>query len=484
MRGYSIQERSDNSPILPNELMEFIKKDTYSLIIKGSAGTGKTTLSLTILRALEIKDNFFYICTRASPKQLLTSYPWIAKFKESQERETPNSATNETDVPINFEDARLDEPESLFERITNELMDVKAPLIVIDSWDAIASFMDREARLNNERVLQTWRERAGAKLIFVNEDPSNTSLDFVVDGAVKLDQVFYQDIRVREISLLKLRGIKIRKPSYMFTLDKGNFRSIQTHNPKNFIINLDSINFLQFDKKKNTRRLLLCEQGLIKSGYNELDTNLGGGFPRRGIAVIEVESGINVLVAMAFLFKIMATFLKLGNVVFFEPPESIDPTRLSLYFKSYLSVVQTDPERFFWLGSKIKGLTEPFSSWADKDQGDPLLGYPHENIVKEHQSDPNRLLLSILPLNRLQRLDPRNKMEHLSYARQNIDLTIFIARENEPIPWTLEICDIVLKVSVIKGSLFLRPLYPLSPILAMEVNNSFGYPILKLIPLV
>jgi KaiC/GvpD/RAD55 family RecA-like ATPase len=189
MLGYSIQERSDNSPIIPNELMEFIKKDTYSLIIKGSAGTGKTTLSLTILRALEIKDNFFYICTRASPKQLLTSYPWIAKFKESQERETPNSATNETDVPINFEDARLDEPESLFERITNELMDVKAPLIVIDSWDAIASFMDREARLNNERVLQTWRERAGAKLIFVNEDPSNTSLDFVVDGAVKLDQI-------------------------------------------------------------------------------------------------------------------------------------------------------------------------------------------------------------------------------------------------------------------------------------------------------
>jgi KaiC/GvpD/RAD55 family RecA-like ATPase len=482
MREYSTQEKSDNSLIIPTELMEFVKKDTYSLIIKGSAGTGKTTLSLTILRALKIKDNFFYICTRVSPKQLLTSYPWIAKFKESQERETQNSATNETDVPINFEDARLDEPESLFERITNELMDVKAPLIVIDSWDAIASFMDREARLNNERVLQTWRERAGAKLIFVNEDPSNTSLDFVVDGAVKLDQVFYQDIRIREISLLKLRGIKIRKPSYMFTLDKGNFRSIQTHNPKNFIINLDSINFLQ-SNKKNTQRSLLCGQGLIKSGYNELDANLGGGFPRRGIAVIEVESGINILVAMAFLFKIMAAFLKFGNVVFFEPPESVDLTRLGLYFKSYLSVVQTDPERFFWLGPKIKGLTEPFSSWTNKDQDDPYLGYLRKNVVKE-QSDPNRLLLSILPLNRLQRLDPRNKMERLSYARQNIDLTIFIAQENEPIPWTLEICDIVLKVSVIKGSLFLRPLYPLSPILAMEVNNSFGYPTLKLIPLV
>ena len=54
-----------------------------------------------------------------------------------------------------FEDARLDEPESLFERITNQLMDVRSPLIIVDSWDGVASFMDRESRLNNERVLQT-----------------------------------------------------------------------------------------------------------------------------------------------------------------------------------------------------------------------------------------------------------------------------------------------------------------------------------------
>ena len=32
-----------------------------------------------------------------------------------------------------FEDARLDEPESLFERITNQLMDIKAPIIIINT---------------------------------------------------------------------------------------------------------------------------------------------------------------------------------------------------------------------------------------------------------------------------------------------------------------------------------------------------------------
>ena len=332
---------------LPNELMQFVKKDTYSLIIKGSAGTGKTTLSLTILKALYIKDNFFYICTRVSPKQLLLSYPWIAKFKETQKERGPVPETGEMDVPLNFEDARLDEPESLFERITNELMDVKAPLIIIDSWDAVASFMDREARLNNERVLQTWRERAGAKIIFVNEDPNDTSLDFVVDGAVKLDQIVYEDVRIREISLLKLRGIKISKHSYTFTLNNSNFRSFQTYNPRNFAINPDIITPLPLDKKKNNALQLLREHGSIKTGYKELDTNLGGGFPRRGIIVLEVDSKINVAVPMSFLLKIVVTFLNCDSVVFFEPPVSVDTTSAGIYLKSYPALLQTGSHKFF-----------------------------------------------------------------------------------------------------------------------------------------
>src|SRR5919108_4481078 len=158
---------------IPYELMQFVQRYTYSLLIKGYAGTGKTTLSLTILRALNIKSNFFYISTGTSTKQLFLYYPWLGKLIEQpKESESEEVLANEYNVS-SFEDARLDDPESLFERITNQLMDVKAPIIIIDSWDAIASFMDKEARVNNERVLQTWRERAGAKLIFICEDPND-----------------------------------------------------------------------------------------------------------------------------------------------------------------------------------------------------------------------------------------------------------------------------------------------------------------------
>jgi KaiC/GvpD/RAD55 family RecA-like ATPase len=481
MKRFPTQEKINPAKI-PDELMQFVKKDTFSLIIKGAAGTGKTTLSLTILRALDIKYNFFYICTRVSPKQLLMSYPWISKFNEGLTEQKPTS--NENDIPINFEDARLDEPESLFERITNELMDVKAPLIIIDSWDAVASFMDREARLNNERVLQTWRERAGAKLIFVNEDTTDSSLDFVVDGAVKLDQVSYEDIRLREISLLKLRGVKISKPSYLFTLDEGNFRVFQNHNPNDFLTNIDLINFSRPDKKKYSQGSSLNERGLIKSGYKELDINLGGGFPKRGIAIVEVEAGINMRVAILFLFRIIWTHLKSGNVVFFEPPDSIDLASLESYLKPYLSLVQTHTERFYLVRSQAKDLTEPLISGTHEGRSKNEMSNFYKKVLKHQQSRTNKLLLGVLSSSRFQVLNSRLKTDYITFARRNIDLSIFVARKSETIKCVTEICDIILRICLVKGSLFLKTLYPMSPILAMEVDQTSGYPAMNLIPLV
>ncbi|MBA3285496.1 MAG: AAA family ATPase, partial [Nitrosopumilus sp.] len=169
--SYSVQPNEKkitkkNSAIghLPPELLKFVNNDTYSLLIKGKPGTGKTTLALTLMDNQNYEGNYFYISTRLSIRQLLYFYPWITKF----------TLNNESKHGYKFEDARLDEPESLFERITNQLMDVKSPIIIIDTWDTIALFMDRESRLNNERVLQIWRERSGAKLIFLSDSSDLT----------------------------------------------------------------------------------------------------------------------------------------------------------------------------------------------------------------------------------------------------------------------------------------------------------------------
>src|SRR5438067_9396114 len=270
----SKNKKQTEKPIhIPHELMQFVQRNTYSLLIKGYAGTGKTTLSLTILRTLKIKSNFFYMSTRISPKQRFLCDPWLDKFVGRPKVSEPHEMSGRDYNLSSFEDARLDEPESLFERITNQLMDVKAPIIIIDSWDAIASFMDKEARLNNERVLQTWRERAGAKLIFISEDPKDTTLDFLVDGIVELGQTFYSNTRIREIFLSKLRGVMINKPSYIYSLNDGIFRSYDIYNPSDFISSANSC--IAFNKIEHIFQSVF-EGPHIASGYPELDTILGG----------------------------------------------------------------------------------------------------------------------------------------------------------------------------------------------------------------
>jgi KaiC/GvpD/RAD55 family RecA-like ATPase len=479
MRKYS-QPKSEKSINIPAELLQFVKKDTYSLVIKGAAGTGKTTLSLTILKALDIKSNFFYICTRVSPRQLSMTYPWITKYVESQKERMPGPSSSETEVPINFEDARLDEPESLFERITNELMDVKSPLIIIDSWDAVASFMDREARLNNERVLQTWRERAGAKLIFVNEDPVYTSLESVVDGAIRLDKVDKGNVRFREISLLKLRGIRISKPSYLFTLNKSSFRSFQTFNPRNFWIEPDSAGPIHFKNSIRNKPFTLLEQGHIKSGYDDLDLNLEGGFPRRAVVVLEVGQNVSKLVAMVFLFRVIQMFLASGNVVFFEPPNAIGSIGANRFTKSCLSVAQSGSGKFFRVGPQFGNVASSVD--RDRNPKENFLSFLSKSITKEQQNNPNKLMLCVLSQDHFQSPDTHILLEHLLQAKQTLDLSIIISSES--FAWSPDIVDLSMKIVVVNGTLILRTLYPFAPILAIEVEKRFGLPLANLTPLV
>ena len=67
-------QRLDNFANIPIELKQFLQQDTYSLLIKGHAGTGKTTLALTILREQDVNMNCLYISTRISPEKLFQYY--------------------------------------------------------------------------------------------------------------------------------------------------------------------------------------------------------------------------------------------------------------------------------------------------------------------------------------------------------------------------------------------------------------------------
>lgn len=463
MSNHNTGEFQDQVKI-PRELAQFLKQETYSLIIKGNTGTGKTTLALSILREFGVNKNCLYISTRISPDQLFQYYPWVANFFNQTKNTEP---TESSDAPVDnsmFVDARLDESGPLFERITNELMDVRAPTIIIDTWDAVGFLMDRETLMNNLRVLQTWRERAGARMIFVTENSEDKAFDFLVDGIVELRQRQDNERTVREIFLSKLRGVRINKPSYIFSVNNSQFHSYEHFQPWK----LEDSMYFPASAKDIVKQDLANNESYFTTGYHELDRVFGGGFPKNSTISIELDFHVNAKIALAFLSKTIANFIATNNLVLFHPFEKSGPELLSRYQKLF----NTQKDLVTILSNTINTNTQAKSKKHPRPIEDTILA-----IKKKHHK---KHLLSIFGsdiVNLLSKTDSDpNASDLLALIKSNSDLSIFISRRSHVNKHNhlSEISDIRLLIREIDGTMFLQSETPWSQLYAIELPQEKG----------
>ncbi|MGI0088450.1 MAG: RAD55 family ATPase [Nitrosotalea sp.] len=452
----------DSQVKIPNELLQFLRQDTYSLLINGNAGTGKTTLALSILRILNINKNCLYISTRISPEQLFQYYPWIKEFfDQTKQIEDIETSTTEVSHPI-FVDGRLDEPSSLFERITNELMDVRAPIIVIDTWDAIGFLMDKEALANNAKVLQTWRERAGAKIIFVTENPEDKTFDFLVDGIIELRQKYYNERRVREIFLSKLHGVRINRPSYIFSVNNNLFHSYDHYSPSEFFKSV------HFSSVEGADTNLFKNKSHFTTGYHELDKMLGGGFPVRSAVNIELFPHVNAKIAFALLSKIIANFIASQNSLLFQPFEKTGHDMIMQYQKSFnhkKELINVITER---QSKKLKD---------DEDSNISQLRQVRQLVQKIKKKHPKKMLLSIIcpdtGRSTSKTIPDTDNLEVLSFIKANSDLSVFISRRMPDNRHTQvsEISDMRFSILDLDGTVFLQSETPWSQLYAIVTQS-------------
>lgn len=347
---------------IPPELEEFLSRETYSLLIKGASGSGKTILAMTILGRFRASESMLYLATRTSPHQLAKDYPWIGEVAglstEPKRVASPQEGAWETLV-----DARLDEPGIVFERITNVLMDKHAPTVVVDSWEALSESMEDDALRTNIRVLQTWRERAGARLIFVGEDAANTAIDSVVDGVVTLSEQMFSGRRLREIFLSKLHGVKISAPSYYFSLENGLFHSFARYSHAGF----------GFASRMPSRGLPRSggRRHHLTTGFRALDEALEGGYPSKSVCWIEIDPRVDSEVVVAFLSGTIREWASSGRSVVLQESEGIDPYAVA-ELRASLGAGGSDKLRVWGPASGRKGakgerITELRSSMGEAD---------------------------------------------------------------------------------------------------------------------
>ncbi|HEV2226585.1 MAG TPA: ATPase domain-containing protein [Nitrososphaerales archaeon] len=448
-KGRTVLEPALAMDRLPDELAKFLSRDTFSLVIKGESGTGKTILALTMLKALQPLENVLFVSTRTSPLQLFEYYPWIEEIfgppgplKDFGEKERAEGW--ETLV-----DSRLDEPNIVFERVTNVLMDKQAPVVVIDSWEALAEGLGSEALRTNIRVLETWRERAGARFIFIGEDPANSTIDYMVEGIVVLKDRTTGGRRLREIMLPKLHGVQIHKLSHFFTLNGGSFRSLPGYSPGDY----------SFSNPLPIRldRPLHREKGRIPTGHASLDTVLKGGFPSKSVAFVEVDDAVDAKAGLVLVNKLVQDWASSGGTVVMQRPRGIEEGFVTQYAKSFM-------------GAKAKtGMIV-----LDGSEGSQRL---------LERLKPGAKILAVASPQTRGREGAEIWEESVVSLQEMADLTIIFGRPDMKGP-AVEGAETRLRLLQIDGTLFLQGEVPWSPLLGVIPTMTAGNPMIQLEPLV
>ncbi|MBS7251363.1 MAG: AAA family ATPase [Candidatus Freyarchaeota archaeon] len=267
---------------VPEELVWALNLEEGSLHIKGSPGTGKTTLALELAKALAPRESV-YVSTRLSLEKIYKFYPWIRETIPSSniivaaKKLTPDTPKTSDKQPSEG----LAKPDFM-EEVYSKIVRGKNKILIVDSIDALKSNTNLpQGDLGLENILLEMGEKTGTSVIMVSETESDCQLDSLVDGVVTLRKRFLEDRILREILVEKMRGAEIKHPLYLFTLAGGRFTYFKN-------------SYHSIPPREIKTQIGGVETDTIPTTIPELDEALNGGLKRSSLNVMELSQGIGL----------------------------------------------------------------------------------------------------------------------------------------------------------------------------------------------
>ncbi|MGQ9583265.1 MAG: gas vesicle protein GvpD basic region 2 domain-containing protein [Thermoplasmatota archaeon] len=349
---------------MPPEVVSLLNyPDGRFLLVKGSAGTGKTMFCLELIR----ECGGLYVSTRVRAERLYKDSPGLeesvpADFiidasveldegvlrdfverpgerdgaacpeegRERGDRRGPEiegrARARRGEAPQVAGAARQgDEPRvelpipPLINRILDKTELAQTPfVVVIDSWDAIFSLTravsSRRRGPGREEMqtmlLRAFRNRA-LNLVMVEEGEAESSLDYLVDGIIELRKGTLRDRVIRRMHLRKMRGTEIHHAEYLFTLVGGRFQYFEPFVPK-------------IPARIKRWRPMSDTEARFSSGSEDLDILVGGGFRRGSSVLVDVGPGVPDAALEQLVVQTSANFLAQGRPVMMVLPGGLD----------------------------------------------------------------------------------------------------------------------------------------------------------------
>ena len=353
------EKKNMRSATFPSEIIKFVSSPGgHSLILRGMAGTGKTTLALQMIEELAAVQQSYYMSTRVSDQSLFNQFPWLLeKVKEGEILKARKKLKKKSDSEQQVEkilvglaaikgemksekikaprreltrlqgiiesggEAEVAEPSGESEltvtigptmpeiEMAYDVVDKALPertLVVIDSIDALAEkYGVPAARLINT-LQKDLVEGVGSNIVYVLEMP-DPLLDYLGDGVIYLSLSGQTGRRIRELDILKLRGCEIRQSKYVYSLLGGRVRTFEYSR------------YTKPDKPKALSVIQDPDNKHVSTGNKDLDEMIEGGLPKGTITLIELSPGVPVAASSAIENAIVCNFAAQGRGVAWVP---------------------------------------------------------------------------------------------------------------------------------------------------------------------
>ena len=320
---------------LPQEVTSFLlRPPPETLLVRGWAGTGKTTLALTLLSVFP--GQRIYVTSRVTAAELSRDFPWLgsnggshikvvdASTRTGTVRDTARALQDVRNYLVNGETG----PASLTPWLPAPLKEAwsltrpnEPAMVVIDSWDAVVEkYLGVPAPLNEglpdraemERLVLEQLSRRPIHTVLVLEQDAAGQLDYLVNGVLSTGRMTVDERSERWLHIHKLRGMRLDNPSYPFTLEDGKFQCITPLAP-------DFQPQLQQPEPEPDRR-----PGFLWPGSSDFAGNFGR-LPVGRISLFETESGVPEAAIRLVFAPIVAQVIQGGGRIFHVLAPQVSP---------------------------------------------------------------------------------------------------------------------------------------------------------------
>jgi KaiC/GvpD/RAD55 family RecA-like ATPase len=233
--------------MIPQDLYSFFTSPGgHSIVIRGAANTGKTTMALQIVEEIAELDEFLYVPTRTRDKSRFMQFPWLFEKEEMDRAFLAKEGVMRAYLQDHSDDSPdLDELVSLLRRspAPQEIVNIysrveerlpQTTVVVIDRIDRLAERHRVDVGDLIETLHRDLSERMKAQVIMVQEQPKLKGLDAYTDGCITIKTFSAEDEAefVGQLEISKLTGIEIAQNRYLYKLRGGRLvvlRGVQSY---------------------------------------------------------------------------------------------------------------------------------------------------------------------------------------------------------------------------------------------------------------